>query len=60
MPAACLVVVDLQNDFCPGYLRERGIRELQVCGLATDFCVASTALDARAAGFEVAAGVQRK
>ena len=36
-----------------GYLRERGLAELYVCGLATDFCVAWTALDARAAGFEV-------
>lgn len=35
-----------------GYLRERGITRLFVCGLATDFCVAWTALDARAAGFE--------
>ena len=35
-----------------GYLRERGIRRVYVCGLATDFCVAWTALDARAAGFE--------
>ena len=35
-----------------GYLKERGIREVYVCGLATDFCVAWTALDARAAGFE--------
>jgi nicotinamidase/pyrazinamidase len=35
-----------------GYLRERGIARLYVCGLATDFCVAWTALDARAAGFE--------
>lgn len=35
-----------------GYLKERGIRKLYVCGLATDFCVAWTALDARAAGFE--------
>jgi nicotinamidase/pyrazinamidase len=30
-----------------GYLRERGITRLFVCGLATDFCVAWTALDAR-------------
>jgi nicotinamidase/pyrazinamidase len=36
-----------------GYLKERGMRELYVCGLATDFCVAWTALDGRAAGFEV-------
>jgi nicotinamidase/pyrazinamidase len=35
-----------------GYLRERGIKKLYVCGLATDFCVAWTALDARAAGFD--------
>jgi nicotinamidase/pyrazinamidase len=35
-----------------GYLKARGIREVFVCGLATDFCVAWTALDARAAGFE--------
>jgi nicotinamidase/pyrazinamidase len=35
-----------------GYLRERGIRRVFVAGLATDFCVASTALDARRAGFD--------
>ena len=34
-----------------GYLKERNLKELYVCGLATDFCVAWTALDARAAGF---------
>lgn len=37
-----------------GYLRERGARRLFLCGLATDFCVAWTALDAWAAGFDVA------
>jgi nicotinamidase/pyrazinamidase len=36
-----------------GFLREKGHKELYVCGLATDFCVAWTALDARKAGFEV-------
>jgi len=36
-----------------GYLGEKGFRSLFVCGLATDFCVAWTALDARSAGFEV-------
>ena len=35
-----------------GYLEERGIRRVFVTGLATDFCVAWTALDACAAGFE--------
>ena len=35
-----------------GYLRERELQKLYVCGLATDFCVAWTALDARAAGFD--------
>lgn len=35
-----------------GYLHERGIGRLFVAGLATDFCVAWTAIDARAAGFE--------
>ena len=35
-----------------GYLRERGFRRLFICGLATDFCVAWTAEDGIAAGFE--------
>jgi Amidases related to nicotinamidase len=34
-----------------GYLKERGLGTLYVVGLATDFCVAWTALDARAEGF---------
>jgi nicotinamidase/pyrazinamidase len=36
-----------------GWLAARGITEVHVCGLATDFCVAWTALDARRFGFEV-------
>ena len=36
-----------------GYLRERGIRDLFVCGLARDVCVKWTAEDALGAGFEV-------
>ncbi|MEF2553536.1 bifunctional nicotinamidase/pyrazinamidase [Aurantimonas sp. A2-1-M11] len=36
-----------------GYLRERGAARIFVAGLATDFCVAWTALDGRRAGFEV-------
>ena len=35
-----------------GYLSERRLERLYVCGLATDFCVAWSALDARAAGFD--------
>jgi nicotinamidase/pyrazinamidase len=35
------------------YLQAHGITRVFVCGLATDFCVAWTALDARSAGFEV-------
>jgi len=34
------------------WLRELGMRRLWFCGLATDFCVGWSALDARAAGFE--------
>jgi nicotinamidase/pyrazinamidase len=34
-----------------GYLRERGIGSVYICGLATDFCVAWSALDARKLGF---------
>lgn len=35
-----------------GYLKERGIARLFITGLATDFCVNWTAVDALAAGFE--------
>lgn len=35
-----------------GYLKARGIKTIYVTGLATDFCVAWTALDARKAGFD--------
>ena len=34
-----------------GDLRVHGVRRVFVCGLATDYCVKATALDARAAGF---------
>src|SRR3954465_8948247 len=36
------------------YLKARGINSVYVCGLATDFCVSWTALDARKAGFKAA------
>jgi nicotinamidase/pyrazinamidase len=34
------------------WLRERGVTEVEVVGIATDHCVRATALDARAAGFD--------
>jgi nicotinamidase/pyrazinamidase len=47
----------LENDHATptglaGYLRERGIQRLFVCGLAYDFCVRASAIDGKALGFE--------
>ena len=36
-----------------GYLRERGLTRLVIAGLATDYCVYYSAIDARRLGFEV-------
>jgi nicotinamidase/pyrazinamidase len=36
------------------YLRERGVNEIWLSGLATDYCVMYSALDGRGAGFAVA------
>jgi nicotinamidase-related amidase len=36
-----------------GYLKERRLERITLCGLATDFCVFYSALDGRRAGFEV-------
>jgi len=36
-----------------GYLKERKIKSLTLCGLATDYCVAYSALDAARLGFKV-------
>jgi nicotinamidase/pyrazinamidase len=36
-----------------GYLRERGMRRIFMTGLATDFCVYYSAIDARRLGFDV-------
>jgi nicotinamidase/pyrazinamidase len=33
-------------------LRERGVERVVVCGLATDYCVKATALDAKNLGFD--------
>ena len=35
------------------YLKERGFEHITLCGLATDFCVLFSAIDAREAGFQV-------
>ncbi len=35
-----------------GLLRERGVRRVEIAGLATDYCVRATALDAIREGFE--------
>lgn len=37
-----------------GYLKARGVKRVYCTGLATDFCVAWTALDARRFGFQAA------
>jgi nicotinamidase/pyrazinamidase len=37
-----------------GYLRERGVTAVWLAGLATDFCVGDSAVDAAEAGFAVA------
>lgn len=48
----------LENDHrtptgLAGYLKERGLERLTLCGLATDFCVYYSAIDGRKAGFEI-------
>lgn len=41
-----------------GYLRTRGITQLTLVGLATDFCVQFSALDAARLGYEVAVDIK--
>lgn len=41
-----------------GYLRERGFLKVTLAGLATDFCVAYSAIDARSQGFEASVILQ--
>ena len=40
-----------------GYLKARGIMKIELCGLALDFCVAWSALDALQAGFDVSVAI---
>jgi nicotinamidase/pyrazinamidase len=42
------------NTGLDGYLKSRGIKNLYLCGLATDFCVAWSAMDAIKLGFNTA------
>lgn len=41
------------NDNLDQYLRKHDIKGLDVCGLATDYCVKATVLDGIKAGFQV-------
>jgi nicotinamidase/pyrazinamidase len=42
-----------QNTDLAGLLQERGVDRLYITGLATDYCVKNTALDALAEGFDI-------
>lgn len=64
LPAGAIVVSKADSADADAYsafngttladqLRERGVRRVMVCGLATDYCVLNTVIDARANGFEV-------
>lgn len=42
---------DADGTDLTSWLRDRGVTAVDVCGLATDYCVRATALDAAASGF---------
>jgi nicotinamidase/pyrazinamidase len=50
---SCFQARDAAGRPFPEVLRAAGVRRVVVGGLATDYCVKATALDARRAGFEV-------
>jgi nicotinamidase/pyrazinamidase len=39
------------GDGLADWLRRHGVEQVDICGIATDYCVRATALDARAEGF---------
>lgn len=41
------------NDNLDLYLKKQGITDIDICGLATDYCVKATVLDALKAGYNV-------
>ncbi|MFZ4862626.1 bifunctional nicotinamidase/pyrazinamidase [Sphingobacterium sp. Mn56C] len=43
-----------KNTGLHGYLQNRGISEVHICGLAADFCVFFTAMDALSLGYKTA------
>jgi nicotinamidase/pyrazinamidase len=64
LPAGAVVVSKADTEDADAYsafngttlaaqLRARGVRRVVVCGLATDYCVLNTVVDARESGFEV-------
>ncbi|MBS1542693.1 MAG: isochorismatase family protein [Bacteroidetes bacterium] len=44
---------DATSDNLERFLKEKKVNDLYVCGLATDYCVLASALDARKKGFNV-------
>jgi len=49
--AAAYSGFDAETDLA-GWLRDRGVEQVDVVGIATDHCVRATALDAKTAGFD--------
>lgn len=43
-----------KNTGLAGYLNDRGVSSVHICGLAADYCVFFTAMDALSEGFEAA------
>lgn len=46
-------VFEATNDNLEGFLRENNVEELYLAGLATEYCIKATALDAMEKGFKV-------